>query len=194
MGHEPQILPCVALGIVVLSVDGMEGIERFTKPSLTVDAAHESCLRVEILAVGLAALLEVAVVGFPSQFFRHLRHTGIGKGILQTFSHRLVGGVEVARQVTVLLEQVETALVEHRRTPQCLHHLIHVGMASLQCHIGKHGDTGVAYHAVGLVAHEVPHWKFTLLTVDVQQGGSHVVKAFGMDKGHQRMGCPVGVP
>ena len=76
--HEPGILPCVALGVVVLTVYGAEGVERLAELSVGAQSAHKSSFLVEVVPVGLAAVEEILVVGLLAQFFGHLRHTGVG--------------------------------------------------------------------------------------------------------------------
>ena len=63
VGNKPCILPGVSLAIVVGPVRGIELIEGFAPVALAVLAAHESRRGVEIVAVGMAALGEVSVVG-----------------------------------------------------------------------------------------------------------------------------------
>ena len=64
MGHKPGILPCVALGIVVLTMVSGEGVERFTELAVGTDAAHEGGFGIEILAVAHGAVAEIFRIGF----------------------------------------------------------------------------------------------------------------------------------
>ena len=65
---------------------------------------------------------------------------------------------------------------------------------ALEHHVGEDGNGGVAHHAVGLAAHEVPHGQLALLAVDMDEGLGHVGQAVGVDERHERMGGAVGVP
>ena len=172
----------------------MEGIERLAPVALRVAAAHEAHPLVEDVAVRLAAMEEVLVVLLLAQRLCHLGDTSVGKRIFECLGNRLVLRVLVEGDVVVALQRRHSTLVEHGR---CLHRLVGPSLVSnkaLEDEVGEHGHARVANHAVGLIAHEVPHGELALLLVDVDEGLAYVGKHLGMQDGHQGMGSAVGVP
>ena len=175
-------------------MDSMEGIERLAPVALRVAAAHEAHPLVEDVAVRLAAMEEVLVVLLLAQRLCHLGDTSVGKRIFERLGNRLVLRVLVEGAVVVALQRRHSTLVEHGR---CLHRLVGPSLVSnkaLEDEVGEHGHARVANHAVGLIAHEVPHGELALLLVDVDEGLAYVGKHLGMQDGHQGVGSAVGVP
>ena len=151
-------------------------------------------LLVEQSAVELTTLREVFSILLLAEQLCNLRHTGICQCILQSFGNRLVSRFLVVRQIAVFLQQGESSLVCHRR---CLHRLVGsllVIYIPLDDEVGKDRDAGVAHHAVGLVAHEVPHRELALLPIDVDECRSDVMLSLRVYECHQRMSGTIGIP
>ena len=194
VGNEPSILPGITLGVVVLTVYGVEGVEGLAELAFAVNATHETGGGVEETAVNLAAVVEVLVVFLVTEHLGHFGHTGVGEGILQSLGNGLEGGVEVTGDVAILLEQVYTTLVLHCRSLHSLIGSLLVGHKTLEHVVGEDGHAGVAHHTVGLVAHKMPYRQFALLLVDMDKGLCHISSLVGMDERHQRHVGTIGVP
>ena len=111
MGHEPRVLPGIAFGVVILPVDGVEGIEGLTELAVATESAHEASLGVEVVAVGTAAVIKVLIVGFLAQEPSYPGDAVICQCIFEALGNGLEGGVLVIRQIVILLQQVHAALV-----------------------------------------------------------------------------------
>ena len=162
--------------------------------AFTVLAPHEARLFVEVMAVGLAALVEIAVILLVTGDFGYLGDTPVGEGILQSASHGLFVGFQVVGDVPVLLQQPHRALVEHRARGHSLQGRLWVHIKALQYQVGQYGNTRVAHHAVGLVAHQVPHGQFALLFKDVQECLGDIPLLLAVDERLQGVGGAVSVP
>ena len=53
MRHQPGILPCISLGIVIFTMLGREWVERNAELAVRTQTAHKAGLLVEVLAVSL---------------------------------------------------------------------------------------------------------------------------------------------
>ena len=53
MRHQPGILPCISLGIVIFTMLGREWVERNAELAVGTQTAHKAGLLVEVLAVSL---------------------------------------------------------------------------------------------------------------------------------------------
>ena len=191
--HEPGVLPCVALAVVVLAVGRGEGIERRAESAFRIEAAHEAGLRIEEMAVGFASFEEIVVIRGLAQLFGDLCHGPVGEGVLHVVSHRLVE--EVAGDIAVFHAQIHTPLAEHRRLLERLIGLLPVEAAVAFEHgVGQGRDTGIADHAVGFVAHQVPYGKLALLPVDMEHRIGDVGHLLGVEDRHEGLGGAIGVP
>src|ERR1700761_7461968 len=56
----------------------------------------------------------------------------------------------------------------------------------------RHG--AVPHHTVRLAALQVPDGQLTLLLIDRQHGVDEIIDPFGLDKRHQRIKRPIGIP
>ena len=102
--YQPGVLPCIALGVVVVTMLGSEWVEWGAELAVGTDAAHESCFLVEVFAVRFGSLLEILGVCLLAQHARHLGNAGISQGIFQTLGHGFLGLLLVVRQIAVFLE------------------------------------------------------------------------------------------
>ena len=73
--HKPCVLPCVALGVVVLAMHSGEWVEWCAEFAVAAQAAHKASLLVEIVAIALGALAKVFGIGFLAQQSCYLSHT-----------------------------------------------------------------------------------------------------------------------
>ena len=110
--HEPCILPGVTLGEVIEAVHGVERVERRAEMTLAVHAPHEIHSFVEVTAVALTAVEEIVVIVGLAEFLRHLSRAPVGECIFETLGNGLVGRVFVVRDITILAELLQAALIE----------------------------------------------------------------------------------
>ena len=192
--HQPGVLPCIALGVIVVTMLGSEWVEWSVELAVGTDAAHESGFLVEVSAVRFSSLLEILGVCLLAQHARHLGNAGISQGIFQTLCHGFLGLLLVVRQIAVFLEQPQSAVFSQRRLLHCLVGAFLILHVALQYHVGKHRDAWVAHHAVGFVTHQMPYRQLTLLAIDVDEGACHIWQHIGMNHRHQRMSRTIGIP
>ena len=74
--------------------------------------------------------------------------------------------------------------------------LVDVDVASqaLQDDVSQNRHSGFAHHAVGVVAHQVPHGQFAPFAIDGKHRLGVVAHTVGHDDGSQRMSGTIGVP
>ena len=193
MRHEPRILPCVTLAVVVLAVGRSERVEGRAEAAFRIEPAHEAGFGIEEVAVGFAAIEEIVVIGRIAALRRDLSHGPVGQRVLHVVGHRFVE--EVAGDIAVFHAQVHTPLAEHGGLLQRLvGQLLVEAVVTFQHDVGHGRDAGIADHAVGLVAREVPDGKLALLRVDMEHRMGDVGHLLRMENRHQRLGSAVGVP
>ena len=94
MGHQPNVLPSVALGVIVLAMHRIEGVERFAELAIGCLSAHKLCVLVEVVIfIRLAALIKIVVIFGPSQLLSKLSDARICQSVLQSLSNGFVFGV-----------------------------------------------------------------------------------------------------
>ena len=115
VGHEPRVLPRVALRKIVFAMGRTEGVEGLAPLACRGKSLDEAVGGVEMLLIEFATVHKILVISFFTEFFRHLRHAPVRQGIFESFRHRFVGFVEVERQIAIFFQQVHSAFIEHRR-------------------------------------------------------------------------------
>ena len=105
--HEPGILPGVALAVVIVAVLGRQRVKfsQVTEITFRVLATHEVRILVKIVAIGLAALIEILEVFLVADILCHASDAPVGKGIFQAPCHGLFVRLQVVWDVSVLLQQ-----------------------------------------------------------------------------------------
>ena len=154
--NKPNILPSIALCIIVLSMNGLKRIERLTEFAFAVEPAHKLGVFVEIeIFVRLTAFQEVLIICRLAQFFGQLCHTSISQSIFQPLGHTLV--FEITRQITILFERSKPPLVFHSRMFGCFKHLFFIYIVPFEGNIYQYGDAGISYHTIGFIANKMPN-------------------------------------
>ena len=194
VGHEPRVLPGVALGVVVGAVDHLDGVELGPELSVAAQCAHELQLGVEVAAIRLAALEEQLVVGALAQQPRHAGHAVVVETVFEGLGDGLVRGFLVVGDVAILLEQAQRADVLQLRLLHRAEGLLGIPYKALKHHVGQHGHGRRAHHAVGLGAPEVPDGQASLLLKDLDERLGPVGLHLGCDEGHEGVVGAVGVP
>ena len=193
MRSQPRILPGVALAVVVGAVRRGERIEGRPPAFFRIPAPHEARRRVEIVAVAMAALLEILRILRLAQRLGGTRRRAVGQSVLHVIGHGLVE--HLARDVAVLHAQAVAPVGIHGRLTDRLEGLFAVEAPdALHDGVRHRYDARVANHAVGLVAPQMPHRKAALLVRDRQHRLHDVGHLLGMQHRHQRHCGPVGVP
>ena len=193
MRSQPRILPGVALAVVVGAVRRGERIEGRPPAFFRIPAPHKSRLRVEIVAVAMAAFLEILRILRLAQRFGGTRRRAVSQSVLHVIGHGLVE--HLARDVAVLHAQAVAPVGVHGRLTDRLEGLFAVEAPdALHDGVRHRYDARVAHHAVGLVAPQMPHRKAALLVGDMQHRLHDVGHLLGMQHRHQRHCGPVGVP
>ena len=187
-------MPGVALGVVVHAVDGVERIERRAPLVGRAAAAHELRLWVEQLPVSLAALSVELRCLLVAHAFGHSCHGIGGNAILKGLGHRLVGRIKVGGNVAILVEQLQAASRCLHRGLQGLKGMPLVAYQSLHHQVGQGDYTRIAHHAVGLIAHEMPHRQTALLVSDAEESAAHVGGTRRLDDRQQRHLRTISVP
>ena len=162
--NEPSVLPSVAFREIVGTMRRAEWIERCATLTLRRQAFQETVRRVEMLLVEFAALHKILIISLFAEFFRHLRHAPVGQRIFESFRNGFIGSFEVERQITVLFQVFQTALVEHCR---CFHRVVSLFKIRLfdkafQDEVRQHGNARISHHTISFVAHQMPDGKFSL--------------------------------
>ena len=190
---QPGVLPGVALAVVVGAVRRGERIEGSAPALPRIPAPHKARRRVEIVAVAMAALLEILRILRLAQRLGGTRRRAVGQSVLHVIGYGLVE--HLARDVAVLHAQAVAPVGIHGRLTDRLESLFAVESRNvLHNGVRHHGNPRIAHHAVGLVAPEVPHRKASLLVGDRQHRLHDVGHPLGMEDGHQRHRRAVGVP
>ena len=193
MRSQPRILPGVALAVVVGAVRRGERIEGSAPALPRIPAPHKARRRVEIVAVAMAALLEILRILRLAQRLGGTRRRAVGQSVLHVIGHGLVE--HLARDVAVLHAQAVAPVGVHGRLTDRLEGLFAVEAPdALHDGVRHRYDARVAHHAVGLVAPQMPHRKAALLVGDMQHRLHDVGHLLGMQHRHQRHRRPVGVP
>ena len=190
---QPGVLPGVALAVVVGAVRRGERIEGSAPALPRIPAPHEARRRVEIVAVAMAALLEILRILRLAQRFGGTRRRAVGQSVLHVIGYGLVE--HLARDVAVLHAQAVAPVGVHGRLTDRLEGLFAVEAPdALHDGVRHRYDARVANHAVGLVAPQMPHRQAALLVRDRQHRLHDVGHLLGMQHRHQRHCGPVGVP
>ena len=193
MRSQPRILPGVALAVVVGAVRRGERIEGRPPAFFRIPAPHEARRRVEIVAVAMAALLEILRILRLAQRFGGTRRRAVGQSVLHVIGHGLVE--HLARDVAVLHAQAVAPVGVHGRLTDRLEGLFAVEAPdALHDGVRHRYDARVAHHAVRLVAPQVPYREPSLLVGDVQHRLDDVGHPLRVQDGHQRHCGPVSVP
>ena len=170
-----------------------EGIERRAPTPFRIAAAHEARRRIEIVAVGVAALGEKCGILRLAQCRSGSRHGPVGHGILHVVGDRLAE--QIAGDVAVFLAQIAAAAVAERRV---LHRL--VGLFAVEAAEALHDGVGhddharIADHAVGLAPHQMPDGQAPLLVVDAEHRIDDIAHLLGVDHRHEGHRRTVGIP
>ena len=190
---QPGVLPGVALAVVVGAVRRGERIEGRPPALPRIPAPHEARRRVEIVAVAMAALLEILRILRLAQRLGGTRRRAVGQSVLHVIGYGLVE--HLARDVAVLHAQAVAPVGIHGRLTDRLESLFAVEAPdALHDGVRHRYDARVANHAVGLVAPQMPHRQAALLVGDMQHRLHDVGHLLGMQHRHQRHCGPVGVP
>ena len=190
---QPGVLPGVALAVVVGAVRRGERIEGRPPALPRIPAPHEARRRVEIVAVAMAALLEILRILRLAQRFGGTRRRAVGQSVLHVIGHGLVE--HLARDVAVLHAQAVAPVGIHGRLTDRLEGLFAVEAPdALHDGVRHRYDARVAHHAVGLITPQVPYREPSLLVGDVQHRLDDVGHPLRVQDGHQRHRGPVGVP
>ena len=190
---QPGVLPGVALAVVVGAVRRGERIEGRPPALPRIPAPHEARRRVEIVAVAMAALLEILRILRLAQCLGGTRRRTVGQSVLHVIGHGLVE--HLARDVAVLHAQAVAPVGIHGRLTDRLEGLFAVEAPdALHDGVRHRYDARVAHHAVGLVAPQMPHRKAALLVGDMQHRLDDVGHPLRVQDGHQRHRGPVSVP
>ena len=146
------------------------------------------------MAPGVAALAVGGGDVGPAQELGAVGQGSVGDGIFHVVGHGFV--VEVGGDVAVLHAEVLSAVRRSSGGGHGLDDFIvrETGAEAFHHGVGKGDEAGISYHAVRLIAHQVPYRQVSLLFVNVVEGGYDVVHLLRMDEGHQRLGGTVGVP
>ena len=190
---QPGVLPGVALAVVVGAVRRGERIEGRPPALPRIPAPHEARRRVEIVAVAMAALLEILRILRLAQCLGGTRRRTVGQSVLHVIGYGLVE--HLARDVAVLHAQAVAPVGVHGRLTDRLEGLFAVEAPdALHDGVRHRYNARVAHHAVGLVAPQMPHRKAALLVGNMQHRLHDVGHLLGMQHRHQRHCGPVGVP
>ena len=190
---QPGVLPGVALAVVVGAVRRGERIEGRPPALPRIPAPHEARRRVEIVAVAMAALLEILRILRLAQRFGGTRRRAVGQSVLHVIGYGLVE--HLARDVAVLHAQAVAPVGVHGRLTDRLEGLFAVEAPdALHDGVRHRYDARVAHHAVRLVAPQVPYREPSLLVGDVQHRLDDVGHPLRVQDGHQRHRGPVSVP
>ena len=190
---QPGVLPGVALAVVVGAVRRGERIEGRPPALPRIPAPHEARRRVEIVAVAMAALLEILRILRLAQRLGGTRRRAVGQSVLHVIGHGLVE--HLARDVAVLHAQAVAPVGIHGRLTDRLEGLFAVEAPdALHDGVRHRYDARVAHHAVRLVAPQVPYREPSLLVGDVQHRLDDVGHPLRVQDGHQRHRGPVSVP
>ena len=190
---QPGVLPGVALAVVVGAVRRGERIEGRPPAFFRIPAPHKARRRVEIVAVAMAALLEILRILRLAQRLGGTRRRAVGQSVLHVIGHGLVE--HLARDVAVLHAQAVAPVGIHGRLTDRLEGLFAVEAPdALHDGVRHRYDARVAHHAVRLVAPQVPHREPSLLVGDVQHRLDDVGHPLRVQDGHQRHRGPVSVP
>ena len=190
---QPGVLPGVALAVVVGAVRRGERIEGRPPALPRIPAPHEARRRVEIVAVAMAALLEILRILRLAQRLGGTRRRAVGQSVLHVIGYGLVE--HLARDVAVLHAQAVAPVGIHGRLTDRLESLFAVEAPdALHDGVRHRYDARVAHHAVRLVAPQMPHRKAALLVGNMQHRLHDVGHLLGMQHRHQRHCGPVGVP
>ena len=193
MRSQPGVLPGVALAVVVGAVRRGERIERRPPAFFRIPAPHEARHRVEIVAVAMAALLEILRILRLAQRFGGTRRRAVGQSVLHVIGYGLVE--YLARDVAVLHAQAVAPVGIHGRHFDRFESLFPVEATdALYDGVRHYGNARISHHAVGLVAPEMPDRKAALLVGDVQHRLDDVGHPLRVQDGHQRHRRPVSVP
>ena len=93
-----------------------------------------------------------------------------------------------------MLEQGQQAVfVEHRLLHGLIGSLLVIDEA-FEHKVAQHGHSRAAHHAVGLTSQQVPNGELALLAKDVDKGVGNVIQLVGVNEGHERVLCAIGVP
>ena len=193
VGHEPSVLPGVALRVVASLMTRVE-VGLVAELSFGAQGPHTQALGVEHTLVVHAAIIEIhAVLTFAHQS-GHLSRTPVGQVIFQALGHSLAVA-RVPGHPTVLLHFVQRTIVLEQALLHGLESLLIVkALDVLETEVGEHGHGRTAHHAIRLVRHQVPNGQFALFPVDVEHGLGIVGKLVAQDERGQRMGSAIGVP
>ena len=192
--YEPSVLPGVSFGIIILSVYGMERIERHTEFAVRTQTTHKLCFGIEELFVRLTALQEVGIVAFLAQQLGHFGDGSVGNGVFQRLGHGLRSRIFVISHVAVLLQRIHTTLVEHSRLLHGFERCLTVFHISLQHKVAQHNDSRVSYHAIGLISHQMPYGKLALLTINIDESSGNIGQNIAMNERHKRLCGTISVP
>ncbi len=191
--HEPHILPSVALAVIIGPVCRRKGVESPLSPtSFAVESAHKSRRTVKIFSIGSGPFHEQCVLN--TQPCSNLGYGIVRYGILKPLGHTLTTPLEVKRYVAVTLQLAQRTLVEHGR---CTHGLIcplHIIGQPLQRKVTEHDHSRIAYHAVSLVAVQMPHRQLSLLPEYIHESCRYIGLHLGKQQRIHRMRGPVSIP
>ena len=190
---QPRVLPGVALAVVVGAVRRGERIEGRPPAFFQIPAPHKSRLRVEIVAVAMAAFLEILRILRLAQRLGGTRRRAVSQSVLHVIGYGLVE--HLARDVAVLHAQAVAPVGIHGRLTDRLEGLFAVEAPdALHDGVRHRYDARVAHHAVGLITPQVPYREPSLLVGDVQHRLDDVGHPLRVQDGHQRHRRPVSVP
>ena len=191
---QPDVLPAGSFGVVGRLVAGVDWVEGFGEGTVDLAAAHELKLGIPVMAVGAAPVAIDGRYRVVAQEGGGVGQGSVGDGVFHVVGHRL--GVQVGRDETVFHPKVLAAVVPGGGHRHRIDHLIlrEPGVKSLDDVVGEGDESRIAHHAVGLIAHQVPHGQFALLLKDVQESLSDIPLLLAMDERLQRMRGTVGVP
>ena len=159
---------------------GEIGIEGFYEAAAAVLAAHETDARVEEVAVAVAALEEILAILGLSQFARGLGEGPVCDGILHVRSEGLV--VQVGGDVAIFHPQVLAPVWGQGGGLHRLESLLIIESGNILCDGIRHrSDAGIADHAVGFVAVEMPDGEVSLTLVDLEEGFHEITFALRLD-------------
>ena len=173
---------------------GAVRIERLHECAVGIAAPYEQCLRVEIIAVGMASLIEIGIIFLLAETAGGSSHCPVCYGILHVVGHGLVE-IPVSRDEAAFHTDVLAPVGTHLGLPKGLVGLFLVeAFEVLDQDVCQCDYTRVADHAVGLIAPEMPYGQLALLLVDFHHCPGDVPDLFRMDHCHQRHGSPVSIP
>ena len=193
MGHQPRVLPSVALAIVIVTMAGMKRVKGFTEIPFAVFSPHKSTDAVKDVAVRAAGgqITTHSVVFSQSCSCTSCRT--VCKRIFQFIGNRLF--VEIARNISILASQGTSKRLVCRRQFNSLEGALIIDTFNILHDSVRHNwNRGIPHHAIRLTPPKVPHREFLLLVTDVEHRIDEIPHAFGSDKCEQRHLCTIGVP